>query len=471
MKTVTQRCMTAGLILGFLAAPLLSAAKDFAESEEKVLALAKAAISLRSVRGVGNQTPAVAALFRDALLDGGWSNEDIDIVPLDDTAYFIATWPGSDPSLGPIVISAHMDVVEAKREDWERDPFQPVVENGYLYGRGASDTKFDAAQALIAMIELRGQGFKPRRTIIAAFSGDEETTMHSSKLIAHRLRDAALVLNVDGASGVLDEETGRPSYWSWQGAEKTYADFELVITNPGGHSSAPRADNAIAQMSGVLARIARHRFKPELNDITRDYLTQSADLEPDLQKAALMRAFAQDPGNPEAIAALRADPALIGIIGTTCVPTMVDGGHARNALPQRVTAIVNCRIFPGHEKAAIASELRQVAAETQLKMVEVDADFVVTAPASPFDVRFVDAVTHAISLAFGEMPIIASQASGATDSMWYRALGIPSYGASGTFLKLSDDYSHGLNERVPTDNIEASLLYYTTLLTALASDY
>ena len=351
MKTVTQRCMTAGLILGFLAAPLLSAAKDFAESEEKVLALAKAAISLRSVRGVDNQTPAVAALFRDALLDGGWSNEDIDIVPLDDTAYFIATWPGSDPSLGPIVISAHMDVVEAKREDWERDPFQPVVENGYLYGRGASDTKFDAAQALIAMIELRGQGFKPRRTIIAAFSGDEETTMHSSKLIAHRLRDAALVLNVDGASGVLDEETGRPSYWSWQGAEKTYADFELVITNPGGHSSAPRADNAIAQMSGVLARIARHRFKPELNDITRDYLTQSADLEPDLQKAALMRAFAQDPGNPEAIAALRADPALIGIIGTTCVPTMVDGGHARNALPQRVTAIVNCRIFPGHEKS------------------------------------------------------------------------------------------------------------------------
>jgi carboxypeptidase PM20D1 len=294
--------------------------------------------------------------------------------------------------------------------------------------------------------------------------------MHSSKLIADRLRHAALVLNVDGAAGVLDEETGQPSYWSWQGAEKTYADFELVITNPGGHSSAPRADNAIAQMSGVLARIAKHRFKPELNDITRDYLTQSADLEPDLEKAAMMRAFVQNPVNPEAVAALRNDPALIGVIGTTCVPTMVDGGHARNALPQRVTAIVNCRIFPGHEKAEIASELRQVAAQTRLEMFEVDADFVVTAPASPFDERFVGAVTQAIGLAFGDMPIIASQASGATDSMWYRALGIPSYGASGTFLKMSDDYSHGLNERVPTGHIQASLLYYTTLLAALASD-
>jgi carboxypeptidase PM20D1 len=470
MNAVTQRCIKAFMILSLIAASSVSAAEGLAEAEKKVLALAKAAISLRSVRGEDNQTQAVAVLFRDALLDGGWSSEDIEIVPLEDTAYFIATWPGTDPSLGPIVISAHMDVVEAKREDWERDPFQPVVENGYLYGRGASDTKFDAAQALIALIELRRQGFTPRRTIKAAFSGDEETTMHSSKLIADRLRHAALVLNVDGAAGVLDEETGQPSYWSWQGAEKTYADFELVITNPGGHSSAPRADNAIAQMSGVLARIAKHRFKPELNDITRDYLTQSADLEPDLEKAAMMRAFVQNPVNPEAVAALRNDPALIGVIGTTCVPTMVDGGHARNALPQRVTAIVNCRIFPGHEKAEIASELRQVAAQTRLEMFEVDADFVVTAPASPFDERFVGAVTQAIGLAFGDMPIIASQASGATDSMWYRALGIPSYGASGTFLKMSDDYSHGLNERVPTGHIQASLLYYTTLLAALASD-
>ena len=469
MNTVKQRCIKACMILSLIVVPLGSSADDFVAAEKKVLALAKAAISLRSVRGEDNQTPAVAALFRDALLDGGWSKEDVEIVPLDDTAYFIATWTGSDPSLGPIVISAHMDVVEAKREDWERDPFRPIVENGYLYGRGASDTKFDAAQALIALIALRRQGFTPRRTIVVAFSGDEETTMHSSKVIADRLSHATLVLNVDGAAGVLDEVTGRPSYWSWQGAEKTYADFELVITNPGGHSSAPRADNAIAQMSGVLARIAQHHFEPELNDITRDYLTQSADLEPDLDKAAVMRAFVQDPSNPEAIAALRNDPGLIGVIGTTCVPTMVDGGHARNALPQRVTAIVNCRIFPGHEKAAIAEALRRIAGQPNLHLTEINPEYVVSAPASPFDATFVQAVTNAIGLAFGEMPIFASQASGATDSMWYRALGIPSYGASGTFLKMSDDFSHGLNERVPTGHIQASLVYYTTLLATLAS--
>ena len=470
MLTALQRMIKAWLILAFTALPLVSPAESFVDAEKNVLALATAAISLRSVQGPDNQTKAVAALFREALLDGGWSQDEVEIVPIDDTAYFIARWPGTDPRLGPIVISAHMDVVEAKRKDWDRDPFQPVVEKGYLYGRGASDTKFDAAQALIALIELRRQGFTPKRTIIVAFSGDEETTMHSSKLIADRLSHASLVLNVDGAAGVLDEVTGQPSYWSWQGAEKTYADFELVITNPGGHSSAPRVDNAIAQMSGVLSRIASYPFKAELNDITRDYLTQSARLEPDPQRAAAMRAFVKDPSDPAAIAALRADPALVGVIGTTCVPTLVDGGHARNALPQRVTAIVNCRIFPGHEKDAIAAELRKVAAESKLELTEINPEYVIAAPASPFDLKFVQAVTKAISLAFGEMPIFASQASGATDSMWYRALGIPSYGASGTFMKVSDDYSHGLNERVPTGYIQASVEYYMTLLRGLASD-
>ena len=183
-----------------------------------------------------------------------------------------------------------------------------------------------------------------------------------------------------------------------------------------------------------------------------------------------MRAFVKDPSDAEAIAALRADPALVGVIGTTCVPTLIDGGHARNALPQRVTAIVNCRIFPGHEKDAIAAELRKVAAESKLELTEINPEYVIAAPASPFDLKFVQAVTKAISLAFGEMPIFASQASGATDSMWYRALGIPSYGASGTFMKVSDDYSHGLNERVPTGYIQASVEYYMTLLRGLASD-
>lgn len=464
-----MRPMAVLAVLAALSGATPALAKGSSAAVEQVLDLSKQAIALRSVRGEGNQTPQVAALFRDALLAGGWAAGDIEIVPVGDTAYLIATWAGSDPSLGPIVISAHMDVVEAKPEDWERDPFTPVVENGYLYGRGASDTKFDAVQAMVSVMELRKQGYKPRRSIVIAYSGDEETTMITAKIIADRLRNAKIVLNVDGASGTLDEKTGKPAYWSWQGAEKTYGDFKLEVTNPGGHSSTPRDENAIGQLSAALARIADYRFKPELNDITRDYFSKAADFESDALLAAAMRAFAKDPADKAAIAVLRANPATIGKIGTTCVPTMVEGGHALNALPQRATGYVNCRIFPGHSKAEIIAELARVADEPALTVTEINPEFVVESAASPYDKAFVDAATRAVHAAFGDVPVIASQASGASDSMWYRALGVPSYGASGTFTKDSDDYSHGLNERVPIGNVARSLTYYRTLLTELSA--
>ncbi|WP_369026774.1 M20/M25/M40 family metallo-hydrolase [Qipengyuania sp. RANM35] len=452
-----------------LAATTPASAKSTPAAVQQVIDLSKQAIGMRSVRGEGNQTGKVAELFRDTLLEAGWAANNIEFVPVDDTAYLIATWPGSDPTLGPIVLSAHMDVVEAKPEDWERDPFTAVVENGMLYGRGASDTKFDAVQAMVAAITLRQQGFKPRRSIVIAYSGDEETTMITSKMIAEKLKNAKLVLNVDGASGSLDEATGKPAYWSWQGAEKTYGDFKLEITNPGGHSSTPRDENAIAQLGAALAKIGAYRFTPEVNDITRDYFTKAAQFEGDPLLAAAMRAFAKDPSDKAAIAVLRGNPSYIGKIGTTCVPTMVEGGHALNALPQRATGYVNCRIFPGHSKASIIEELKKVAGEPAMTIEEINPEYVVEADASPYDKAFVDAATKAVHSAFGNVPIIASQASGASDSMWYRALGVPSYGASGTFTKDSDDYSHGLNERTPIGNIGKSIDYYHVLLTELAS--
>ena len=462
--------LIAALLFGAaLPGSALSAKPANTAAEAQVLELSKQAIAIRSVRGNDNRTGEVAQLFAEALMQAGWAQGDIDIVPVDDTAYLIATWQGTDPSLGPIVISAHMDVVEADPADWERDPFTPVVEGGYLFGRGASDTKFDAVQAMVAVMQLRAQGFRPKRSIVIAYSGDEETTMVTSKLIAERLKHAKLVLNVDGASGALDEATGKPVYWSWQGAEKTYGDFKLEVTNPGGHSSAPRDENAIVQLSAALARIGAYRFTPELNDITRDYFTKAAQFESDPLFAAAMRAFAADPTDKAAIAVLRTAPSTVGIIGTTCVPTMVDAGHALNALPQRATGYVNCRIFPGHAKADIIAELKAVADEPALTIEEINPEYVVEAPASPYDKAFVDAATRAIHAAFGEVPIIASQSSGASDSMWYRALGVPSYGASGTFMKGSDEYAHGLNERVPLGNIGKSLKYYEVLLTELAS--
>jgi len=460
----------ASILAGVLAAPAMQVqAQDHPAAEDQALTLARQTIAIRSVSGVGNRTADVARVYADALAAGGWSKDDIDIKPFEDTAYLIATWPGSNPALGPIVVSAHMDVVEARPEDWERDPFTPVVENGYLYGRGASDTKFDASLAIAALIELRREGFRPKRSIIIAFSGDEETTMATSRVIAQRLRNAKLVLNVDGPSGTLSEETGKPLYWSWQGAEKTYIDFHLEVTNPGGHSSMPRADNAIVQLSQVLVRIGAYHFKPELNDITRDYFTRAAGLEPDAELAAAMRAFAADPTNKDAIAVLRANPAMVGRIGTTCVPTMVSAGHAENALPQRALANVNCRIFPGHSREEIMAELERVAAAPEITFSEYNGDTTITAPASPMDPAFVRAAARAITSAWGEIPVIASQASGASDSMWYRALGVPSYGASGSFIKDSDDYAHGLNERSPLINIRPAITYYLLLLRDIAA--
>jgi acetylornithine deacetylase/succinyl-diaminopimelate desuccinylase-like protein len=458
------------LLTGLLAAALCGPAPaQTAPSERLVIDLSSKAIALRSVRGEGNQTGKVAELYRKALLDAGWKAAEIEIVPMDDTAYFIATWKGKNPALGPIVISAHMDVVDARPEDWKRDPFTPLVENGYLYGRGASDTKFDMVQAMVAVMDLRRSGFVPERSIVLAFSGDEETTMITSRIIAEKLRNARLVLNVDGASGTLDEASGKPVFWSWQGAEKTYADYELQVTNPGGHSSAPRADNAIVQLSAALARIGAHHFMPEVNDITRDYFTKAADFVSDTPLAAAMRAFAKDPADAAAIAVLRADPAFVGKIATTCVPTMVSAGHALNALPQRATAYVNCRIFPGHSPEAVMGELSAVAAEPALTIRQIDPEYTTASPASPYDAVFVGAATRAIRRAFGDVPVIASQSSGASDSMWYRALGVPSYGASGTFMRDSDDFSHGLDERVPIGNIGKSLEYYRLLLTELSS--
>ncbi|MFN3517446.1 MAG: M20/M25/M40 family metallo-hydrolase [Novosphingobium sp.] len=458
-----------------LAAPQLSAGPVTAPrltvhpaAEAQVLDLSQRLIALRSVRGPGNETGKALGVVKTALVAGGWKDAEVEVVPVDDTAYMIATWPGRDPSLKPLVISGHMDVVEADPKDWTRDPFIPIIEDGILYGRGASDMKFDAALATSALIELRRQGYRPRRTIILQFSGDEETTMKTSKIIAERLKNAELVINIDGGGGTLDEATGKPLYWTWQGAEKTYVDYQLEVTNPGGHSSAPRPVNAITQMSRALDRIGSYRFKPELSPLTREYFEKAARFEGDPRLAAAMRAFAANPNDQAALAVLRANPAYVGKVGTTCVATMVHGGHAQNALPQRVTANVNCRVFPGHTREEIRDELARVVGDDAVKITDVSGNDTTMSPASPMRADFVGAVARAIGKPYPGIAIVPSMASGATDSMWYRALGVPAYGASPTFSKDSEDFAHGLNERVRLSNIRPGLAYFLSLFTDLS---
>lgn len=450
-----------------LAASAHAAPATHPKADAEALDLAKKAIAIRSVFGPGNKTADVAKLYRDALVAGGFAPNDITVAPAFGTTYLIARWPGSDPKLKPFVISGHMDVVEAKPADWQRDPFTPIVENGYLFGRGATDMKLAGTMAIAALNEMRRQDYHPRRDIILEFSGDEETAMKTGALIADKFAHAELVLNLDGGGGVLNEKTGKPEYFTWQGAEKTYADYKLTVTNPGGHSSAPRKDNAITQLAEALVRIGHYRFKPELSPLTKAYFTEAAKYEEDPKIAAAMRAFAANPADEKAIETLAADHAMVGKIGTTCVATMLSGGHALNALPQRAEANINCRIFPGHSRPEIMAELKKVAAEPALTIKDVTEGSVAT-DASPARPDFVSAVTRAMAAVYPGVPVFPSMAAGASDSMWSRAKGVPSYGAAPIFTKQSENFSHGLNERTPISNITPGITYLTMVFQDLS---
>ena len=459
----------AAATLGFVAFVAFSSGQaksvDHSRADAQSLELAKQAIALRSVRGPGNQAPQVAALFKSALVAGGFADSDVTITPVDDTAFLIARWKGRDPKLKPLIISGHMDVVEAKPSDWQRDPFTPVVENGLLYGRGASDMKLDDALAVSTLIELKRQGYKPRRDIALVLSGDEETVMKTTAMAAKELSNGEMVLNVDGTGGQLDA-SGKPQYFSWSGAEKTYADYEMTVTSPGGHSSRPYDPNAITQLSAALVRVGEYKFEPELSDLTREYFRGAANYEtPEI--AGAMRAFAADPKDAKAIATLRANPSTVGKIGTTCVATMIKGGHALNALPQSATATINCRIFPGHPREQIMAELQRVAADPAVKFKDISEGSVAT-EASPLRADLVSAVTKAIHIGYPGVPVFPTMSAGASDSMWFRNEHIPSYGVSPLFIKDSDRFSHGLNERVPVDNIPAAVSYMVSLFTDLS---
>jgi acetylornithine deacetylase/succinyl-diaminopimelate desuccinylase-like protein len=460
MKSLPIAAALAATLLapGAWAAPASAAA-------DQALDIARRMIGFRSVRGPGNQTAQLDAYLKQVLLAGGFRESDIAITPVDDTAYMTVRYAGKDRAAKPLVISGHVDVVDAKPADWQRDPFTAVVENGYLYGRGATDMKLDAALAIATLIDMKKAGFVPRRDIVLALSGDEETVMKTSAILADKFKGAELALNIDGGGGLMGED-GKPQYFTISAAEKTYADFQLEVTNPGGHSSAPRKVNAIVELSAALVRIGGYRFTPQLSPITKAYFEGVAPRQtPEL--GAAMKAFAANPADKKAIETLAASTAYVGQIGTTCVPTMIAGGHGLNALPQRATANINCRIFPGVKPATVMAELQRVAADPGVKFKDV-TEGSNPSDASPLRPDLTGAVTKAMAAVRPGVPVFPSMSAGASDSMWFRSAGVPSYGVSPIFVKESDDFSHGLNERTETSNIPLAVTYYRSLFTDLS---
>ena len=380
----------------------------------------------------------------------------------------VAVYPGTSKTAKPILLIAHIDVVEAKRADWERDPFKMVEENGYFYGRGTADDKAQAAVWVDTLIRFKQAGYKPKRSVKVALTCGEETNgaFNGAEWLAANKRDlidAEFALN-EGGGGDSDGK-GHVIGQSVQVGEKTFANFRLETRNPGGHSSVPVRDNAIYQLARALTKIDEYEFPVEMTDTTRRFFSEAGAARGD-EMGKAMAALAADPADKAAEAIVNKDRFLHGNIRTTCVATLLDGGHAPNALPQRAGANINCRIFPGVPVEAVRAELERVIADPAVA-VKPDPD-ASASDASPLRPDVMAAVTKAVHGRFPGLPIIPSMSAGATDSYHFRMLGVPSYGVAGLFSKASDSYAHGLNERVPVNAIPGALAHWDSLLRDLS---
>jgi acetylornithine deacetylase/succinyl-diaminopimelate desuccinylase-like protein len=360
-----------------------------------------------------------------------------------------------------------MDVVTAKRSDWQRDPYRLTEENGFFYGRGTSDVKQEVALLTETFLRLKAQGFVPKRDLIIAFSGDEETAQATAKdlVTTHRdLVDAEYALNGDGGGGVLSEGAAKPLIFYVQGAEKSSAEFLLTTHNPGGHSSEPRADNAIYELADALKAVQRYEFPVMWNEWTIGDFKAASGVTAGPLGAALAR-FAAAPGDPRAAAEIAKDPAFVGRIRTTCVATMLAGGHAENALPQSATATINCRIFPGTSAGDVQKTLRGLVGPK----VDVRQGYeALVSNASPMRADIMKAVAKAVEASNPGAPVVPTQAAYATDGAVFRNAGIPTYGVGGVFIMDSEQFAHGLNERIRVNEFYKGLIYWDTLVKALA---
>lgn len=427
-------------------------------------------VSIRSARGQGKMHEMVDYLVSE-FKAAGFTDEDIAVTDYDSegepTQGLMVWFKAEDPIAKPIVLLGHMDVVDALAKDWVRDPFTLTEEEGYFFGRGTADNKYGITNLTQTFIRLKREGWVPSRDLIIVFSGDEETGMVTTIAQAkwvHENIQPAYVLNSDAGGLSLDAQ-GNAVDFGVQGAEKTYVTFELTVNNPGGHSSRPRADNAIYELASALKAVEAYKFTPNASNLTRSYLRAAGMKRLDgLGKA--MRDFAEDPTNEAAIERLRADPSTVGTIGTTCVATMLRGGHAENALPQSATATVNCRVFPGEGVEATQARLEEAIGNPDVKF-EIIGDVTET-PESGMREDVLAAVAKSLEARGTPVDIVPYMSSGGTDGMHYRGHGYTTLAIGAGGAKPNDTFAHGLNERKPVKAFYDGLDHWSIILKELA---
>lgn len=407
-------------------------------------------ITFRTSHG-NAQVPAMVGYLEQVLRAGGVPANQIAKLPSGETVAMLVRIPGTEASARPILFSAHMDVVDARPEDWKRDPYKLIEENGYFYGRGTLDNKAGVVAMASTILRLRKSGLKPRRPLVFAFVGDEETGLDeptgTTRMIATHpwVKGAEYAINTDAGGGILAPD-GKPIIYLVQGAEKTYASYQLLATNPGGHSSRPRPDNAIYDLAEAVTRVGKHRFPVMSNALTRAYLGAVGKVTPGPAGQALLT-FAANPQDGAAANAIWSSPGFVGTTRTTCVPTMLNAGHAENALPQKAAATVNCRIFPGVSSEEVRQELVRIVANPKIQVTVMGSP--VVSPVSELRPDIERAIARSIHKRYLGVPLSPYLESGGTDGMIYRTAGIPTWASSGVFIKPEEMFAHGLDERIP----------------------
>lgn len=432
------------------------------------------AVNTNTTASIGSTT-ALANKLRTRLIAAGYPAADIHIVGGDPkNKNLIVRLRGSGTGKKAILLAAHLDVVEAKRADWKEDPFVLRLENGYFMGRGAEDDKSGVTVLITNFIRWKQEKWIPDRDIIGLFTADEETdaTRGVQWVLAHerQLIDAEYSLNTDG--GGVELANGKPRAFGMDASEKVFADFQLEATNPGGHSSRPRPDNAIYQLAHALTRLEAFTFPPKLNEVSKTQLERGAELQaPDT--AADMRLIAAGYSTPtpdaaaqEAMARLSRDPSFNAFFRTTCVATLLEGGHADNALPQRARATVNCRMLPNDPPAEVEAAIKRAVGDGIAVTVTYPP---VASDPSPLRPELMSLLDRLSAQYWPGAPVIPTMALGASDGLYLRNAGIPTYAVSAVAGVDGEGNAHGLNEKVREKSVYDAVAFWNDMVRGLAS--
>lgn len=454
-----------------------------ASSEDRALArsILQELIGINTTDTPRGSVTAGTAAMQKRLLDAGFAREDIQLLGPDPHKQNLVVRfrAAGTPDKKPVLFLCHMDVVEALRSDWTTDPFELVEKDGFFYGRGVEDMKDGDAAMVATFLRLHREGYKPKRDLILALTADEEGgKFNGVKWLVdqHReLVDAAYVINLD--AGGIQLEKNRPVVAAVEATEKVYSDFQITATDRGGHSSLPRRDNAIYELTTALNKLAAYTFPFELNAVTRAYLSTLAGRESP-QVAAEIRAILAAPPDMAAAARLSAEPSFNANLRTTCVATRLNAGVANNALAQTAQAIVNCRIFPGHSPEEIRQKLIEIFGDSQLSVKYVSDGGAVSdtapdrkpiVPPAPIPEVF-DPLTRIVHEIWPGVPVTTLMENGASDSIYFAQAGYPCYGFSAIALERGEDRAHGRDERIPVDSFWKSLDFFYAFTRALGSN-